>query len=106
MLFKEIDQTSWLTQGASKSACRTPSFEVDRTEERLSVIKLATATQLKIGQAVMGLLSLPSVWFKAKHHGQTGHLNTFSSLPSSFLTSPVLKQPASAGGTREPMCVV
>ena len=37
---------------------------------------------------------------------QAGHWKTFRSLSSSVRYCPVLKHPASAGGTREPMCVV
>ena len=35
-----------------------------------------------------------------------GHLKTPSVVPSSVVTSPALKQPASKGGILEPMCVV
>ena len=37
---------------------------------------------------------------------QMGHLKTPSVVPSSVVTSPALKQPASKGGILEPMCVV
>ena len=37
---------------------------------------------------------------------QMGHLNTPSVVPSSVVTSPALKQPASPGGILEPMWVV
>ena len=92
-------------------------------EERRHISDGSGSIQISLSNSVLGkrtrashpaadcsggleLLLLAVAWITAKHQAQAGHLKTLSSLPSSLCKSPVLKHPASAGGTREPMCVV